>query len=345
MMSDSIKKLRFFYSFLMKRMVHVNLQLLYRCNFRCSICDFWKDEYKDYPVMTIDQVKTVSEKLKRLGPQIISIGGGEPLLHPDIIEIVKILAKDHFPVMICNGWYMTPELARSLFSAGIHEISISIDYIDKSKHDRQRNMPGAFERGTEALKMLNENRVSPHQRVHMISVVMDDNIADIEYLIKLSREMGITYLVTLYSSCRGEKDPRCSTTDISSAMLSLKKKYPEFVALRGYLRRFTEAVREKGAAPCYAGKNLMNIDSRGSVTFCIDNLDNPAGNIFTDDIFDIQNSLLDRHKKNNCAKCWTSCRGSIETIMYGNDRMANAFDYYRMIKDVPLQRGNYAGRK
>lgn len=335
-MNDSLKKLRFLHSFVMRRMVHVNLQLLYQCNFRCSICDFWKDAYRDAPAMTLDQVRLVSDKLARIGPQIVSIGGGEPLLHPDIVDIVQALAKDHFPVMICNGWYMTPDLARELFKAGMNEISISIDYADKDKHDRQRNMSGAFEKGIDALRMLNGYRVYPHQRVHMISVVMDDNIGDIEPLIRLSRELGFTYLVTLYSNCRGAKETRKPGLDVSARLLELKKAYPEFVSLRGYLKRFTGAIQNNGAAPCYAGKNLMNIDSGGDVTFCIDHLENPAGNIFTDNMEDIRDALTIRHAQNTCAQCWTSCRGSIETMMYGKDRLANLYDYYQMVKNVPV---------
>lgn len=335
-MSDALKKLRFLKSFVMRRMVHVNLQLLYQCNFRCSICDFWKEDYKDAPVMTLKKVRLVSDKLKRIGPQIVSIGGGEPLLHPQIVDIVKVLNKDHFPVMICNGWYMTPDLARDLFRAGMNEISISIDYADKARHDRQRNMHGAFEKGIDALRMLNENRAYPHQRVHMISVVMDDNIDDIEPLIRLSRDMGLTYLVTLYSNCRGAKDSRHPEADVSAHLLELKERYPEFVSLRGYLGRFTGAINDNGAAPCYAGKNLMNIHSGGDVTFCIDHLENPAGNIFRDSMEDIRDELLSRHKANTCAQCWTSCRGSIETVMYGGDRMSNLYDYYQMVKSIPI---------
>ncbi len=340
-MNDYLKKTKFLYNFMRKGMVHVNLQLLYRCNFRCGICSFWKDEYRDFPAMGLHDVEVISRQLKKLGPQIVSIGGGEPLLHKDIVDVVRLLARDHFPVMICNGWFMTPGLARELFRAGMCEISISLDYNDQQKHDAQRGMDGAFDRAVNALKILNENRVHPHQRVHMISVIMDDNLDQVEPLIRLSKKLGVTYLVTLYSDCRGRKIIRNSGADISSTLLALKKRYPEFVALRGYLGRFTEAVNSSGTSPCYAGRNLMNIDSRGNVTFCIDNMENPAGNILTDEIHEIKRRLLAKHRMNECARCWTSCRGSIETIMYGNDRLANMRDYHSMIRPMPLVKSGH----
>ncbi|MBF0406156.1 MAG: radical SAM protein [Candidatus Riflebacteria bacterium] len=338
-MVDLSKKIRFAWSVLRRKIVHVNLQLLYTCNFKCRICDFWKEPYSEMPSLSVEQVKVITEKLARIGPQVISIGGGEPLLHKNLLEIVRILSKNNFPVMICNGWFMTPELAKALFQAGMYEVSISIDYASPAKHDEQRGMKGAFVRAVEALRMLQENRVYPHQRVHLISVVMEDNIDEIDSLIKLSRELGVTYLVTLYSDNRGRKHGMHSNSDISSRLLELKAKYPEFVALRGYIGRFSEAINNGGIDPCYAGKNLINIGTTGNVSFCIDNLEASAGNILTDDIRVIQKNLIQQRGKIACKGCWTSCRGSIETLMYGKNKLKSFLDYYEMTKDVAVEGG------
>lgn len=337
MIIDTSKKLRYAFGFFKRNIVHVNLQLLYDCNFKCKICDFWKDTDLKEKALTIEQIKIIEKKLRQLGPQVVSIGGGEPLLYNNIIEVIKILSKNNFPVMICNGWFMTPEMARALFEAGMYEVSISVDYATADKHDAQRGMKGAFDKGINALKILNENRVHPHQRVHMISVVMDDNIGEIEELIKLSRDIGITYLVTLYSDNRGKKAGRHSDRDISEHLLGLKKKYKEFVAIRGYLGKFSEAVNNNGISPCYAGINLMNIDTSGNVSFCIDDLDNHAGNILTEDIFEIQNKLIQQKQNISCKGCWTSCRGSIETLMYGKNKISSLLDYHQMTKSIKIK--------
>jgi MoaA/NifB/PqqE/SkfB family radical SAM enzyme len=335
-MQDLHKRLKFAYSFMRRRLVHLNLQVLYQCNFRCTICDFWKEPYKNMSMLSAAEARAISEKLKKTGPLIVTIGGGEPLLHPELIEIVEALAQHHFPVMICNGWYMTPEKARELWKAGLYEISISLDYADPVKHDRQRGVSGAFDRARTGLEMLYRNRVSAHQRVHMISVIMDDNIEEIESLIELAGNMGITYLVTLYSHGRGSKVSRPPRTDVSAHLLGLKKKYPNFVGVRGYLSRFTEASGERGVVPCYAGKNLFNIDCQGNVTQCIDRLDHVAGNILRDDFPVIARSLRMQHEANDCGDCWTSCRGNIESLMYGPRRLTSLMDSYKVTKSISL---------
>ncbi len=331
------KRARLLYSGLRKKLIHLNLQLLYQCNFKCDICDFWKTPFTEMPKMNLEQIGLIAEKLKPLGPQFISVGGGEPLLHPELFDIIRLLAKDNFPVMICNGWYMTPENARALFEAGIYEVSISVDYASAEKHDAQRNMPGAFDRALKALAMLNENRVHADQRVHMISVVMEDNIDEIEPLVKLSKEMGITYLLSFYCNSRGRKEARIAPKEIARRLLDIQSRYPEFVSLPEYLGRFAEAGEAgHGIGPCYAGRNLYNIDCQGNVTRCIDRLDDPVGNIFNDSLRHIVAGLHSQYLSQDCQQCWTSCRGSIEALLYGKRKIANLAAYYRMIKPIPL---------
>lgn len=330
---EGIKRTRYMYSFLRKRMVHLNLQILYTCNFRCKICDFWKASYKDMPHISPDQVRLIAGKLKAMGPLIISVGGGEPLLHPELVDITYCLSRNNFPVMICNGWYVTAENARALFKAGMHEVSISLDYANPEKHDRQRGKEGAFQRAVKALKILNENRVSPWQRVHMISVVMEDNLEEIEPLVHLAKKIGITYLVTRYSSGRGKKSLQVFPKEVGEYLVKLKKKYRYFVSLPGYLERFGEAV-----SPCYAGKNLFNIDSQGNVTRCIDSLEEPVGNIISDDMMSIKEKLLEKYRESRCDKCWTSCRGSIETLMYGKKRLNNLIQCHQITKKIAIKR-------
>jgi MoaA/NifB/PqqE/SkfB family radical SAM enzyme len=342
-MHEFTKRAWLLYSGLRKRLIHLNLQLLYQCNFKCNICDFWHPPFSKIPRMRLSQIRQIAEKLRPLGPQFISIGGGEPLMHKELFDIIRVLAKDNFPVMICNGWYMTPEKARKLFEAGLYEVSVSVDYASAEKHDRQRNKPGAFDRALKALAMLNENRVHPDQRVHLISVVMEDNIDEIEPLVKIAKDMGITFLLTFYCDSRGRRETRVEPKEIARRLLDIQRRYPEFVSLPEYLARFAEAGEAgHGIGPCYAGKNLYNIDCQGNVTRCIDRLDEPVGNILTDPLEKIVAGLNAQFLTQDCHDCWTSCRGSIEALLYGKQKVANLLAYHRMIKPMPLVRHQQA---
>jgi len=195
--------------FLTGRFIHCNLQVTYRCNFRCQICDFWKEDHDPADELSLGHIRLIGRKLNRLGTLIISLAGGEPLIREDLYDVITILnAAGHFPILITNGWFVDETVARDILRAGLQEISVSIDYRDPAKHDAQRGQQGAWDHAVRALELLHKNRPDRRNRVHMISVLMDDNLDEIEALIRLSRELGVTYMLNLYSWNRGTKAPR-----------------------------------------------------------------------------------------------------------------------------------------
>jgi MoaA/NifB/PqqE/SkfB family radical SAM enzyme len=158
-------------------------------------------------------------------------------------------------------------------------------------------------------------------------------------LIRLCEKMGITCLLTLYSHSRGSKSAQHPPTEVSKHLLRLKGQHRHFVVLRDYVARFSEAIATGGIGPCFAGRNLCNIDSQGNVTFCIDRLDDVVGNILAEDMRAIMQRLLEVHRTNTCRDCWTSCRGSIESVLYGQRRLLNLLDYYQMTRPIRLGGG------
>jgi MoaA/NifB/PqqE/SkfB family radical SAM enzyme len=98
-----------------------------RCNLACAYCN----EYDDFskPVAT-DIVISRINKLADLGTSIITLSGGEPLLHPDLDEIIA--AMRHRGVMACmitNGYLLVPERVQRLNRAGLDHMQISIDNV------------------------------------------------------------------------------------------------------------------------------------------------------------------------------------------------------------------------
>ena len=98
-----------------------------RCNLACA----YSNEYDDFskPVAT-DVVISRINKLADLGTSIITLSGGEPLLHPDLDEIIA--AMRHRGVMACmitNGYLLVPERVQRLNRVGLDHMQISIDNV------------------------------------------------------------------------------------------------------------------------------------------------------------------------------------------------------------------------
>lgn len=329
--------LRLGMGFLRRRFIHANLQVTYRCNFSCSICDFWKTQHDPARELSLADVRIIGRKLNELGTLIVSLAGGEPLIREDLPQVIRILADaNHFPILITNGWFVEEPLAREILRAGLQEISVSVDYADPARHDAQRGKEGSWERAIRALDILNRARPDLRNRVHMISVLMDDNLEDIEKLIRISRDLGVTYMLSLYSWNRGTKPRRLPEQKVTEHLLALKAKYPEFITLTSYIERLDEAIANGGIGQCQTGRLLMNIDPQGQVSRCTEMLDKPVGNILTDPMKSIRQQLLLRQQQERCAACWTSCRGFAESITRP-PRLRQLRQFYTSVKPHPRQ--------
>jgi MoaA/NifB/PqqE/SkfB family radical SAM enzyme len=99
-----------------------------RCNLACTYCNEF-DKVSD-PV-PLDAMKRRLDALARLGTSIITISGGEPLMHPDLDEIIRhIRRRGMVAGLISNGYYMTPERIVRLNEAGLQYLQISIDNVE-----------------------------------------------------------------------------------------------------------------------------------------------------------------------------------------------------------------------
>jgi MoaA/NifB/PqqE/SkfB family radical SAM enzyme len=98
-----------------------------RCNLACKYCNEFDDFSK--PVPTETMFRRV-DKLAELGTSVITISGGEPLLHPDLDDIIRrIRSNGMIAGMITNGYLLVAERIQRLNCAGLEWLQISIDNV------------------------------------------------------------------------------------------------------------------------------------------------------------------------------------------------------------------------
>src|SRR5437667_7606107 len=98
-----------------------------RCNLACKYCN----EFDDFstPVPTAIMFQRV-DKLAELGTSVITISGGEPLLHPELDSIIRrIRRRGMVAGLITNGYLLTGERIERLNRAGLEWLQISIDNV------------------------------------------------------------------------------------------------------------------------------------------------------------------------------------------------------------------------
>ncbi len=310
------KKWRLLKAYLTDQPVWVTWQVTYNCNYGCSFCTYWKNDFTPDEENTLEDFVIGSRKLSELGSLIVSLAGGEPMLRRDIHSIVGVLAQDHFPYLTTSGSGMTFKRARQLWEAGLWGCSVSVDYADPEKHARHRGVKFAFERAVKAIEQLLEARTdTSYQRVQIISVLTDDNLAEMPALCQLARDLGVYWQVQPYSVMKTGNESQRHLAGASEMLLGLKKLYPETVhSNRVYLERFDEAAND-GIDGCIAGKAMFNIDNRMVVSKCVEfNESEPLGSLRTNSMQEVLVRLREAHAANTCTACWYSCRGEVEVL-------------------------------
>ena len=106
-----------------------------RCNLACGYCNEYDHTSKPVP---LDIIKRRIDKLGELGTSIVTISGGEPMMHPELDDIIRhIRSQGIIAGLISNGYYFTPERIKRLNQAGLEYLQISIDNVEPDEVSRK----------------------------------------------------------------------------------------------------------------------------------------------------------------------------------------------------------------
>jgi MoaA/NifB/PqqE/SkfB family radical SAM enzyme len=99
-----------------------------RCNLACKYCNEFDDVSKPVPA---DTMFRRVDKLGELGTSVVTISGGEPLLHPELDQILRRIRQNGGVAgMITNGYLLVPDRIERLNRAGLEWLQISIDNVN-----------------------------------------------------------------------------------------------------------------------------------------------------------------------------------------------------------------------
>lgn len=107
--------------------VQVHMVPMRRCNLACGYCNEYDDHSQPVPIA---EMRRRVDQLARLGTSLVTISGGEPLLHPDLDDIIaRIRERGMLAGCITNGYLLVQERIERLNRAGLDYLQISIDNV------------------------------------------------------------------------------------------------------------------------------------------------------------------------------------------------------------------------
>ncbi len=175
------------------RLREATLALTERCNLRCRSCGVWRQPSRQEDELRLNALRPIIRQLRELGAKRIHLIEGEPLLHPDIIEIVKTITEQGMASeLTTNGFLATESMARDLITAGLASVTISIDAPNEA-HDRLRGIKGAFDKAIEAVRLFSAARESEEEhtpRIMINCLLTSENQAFLQDWVELAHDIG-----------------------------------------------------------------------------------------------------------------------------------------------------------
>lgn len=167
------------------------------CNLSCPLCPSGRSALSRLPgMMSLEQFNYLLEEIGRYLSLLILWGWGEPLLNPELPEMISSAKRFGTAVVIStNGQLMTTEIADKLVASGLDAIIVALDGATEASYQSYR-IGGSLQKGLDALDMLHEAKLkgqSSKPIVNLRMIITKDN----EHEVPLMRELALEHHVDM----------------------------------------------------------------------------------------------------------------------------------------------------
>jgi MoaA/NifB/PqqE/SkfB family radical SAM enzyme len=295
--------------------VLVNFEVTLRCNARCSFCDYWKTD----PAARAHELASFADAARFFNPMLFCFTGGEPLLRRDLEELVRAVSASvrlKYIMVLTHGGMLSVERARSLWSAGVNQFNISLDYLDE-RHDAARGIPGL---GARIMTTVQGMRAAGIDGIRFNTVVKNDNLDQIMPIVRRAVELGCGVNLSVYTDSKNgnrdyllAEDTHRRVDALAAELLAFKR------ARRGvitnsdyYIEQLPRYARGEMTEPCNSGIRTVHLNPSGHVKRCPDF---PTDFHWRD---------FRRYEPISCNACYYACRGEAQAPLQLS-RVADVF--------------------
>jgi len=256
---------------LQNKPLSVSFEITHACTANCWHCN-WGGPIKETR-LSADEYAEICRELR---PVVSHISGGEPLARGDVYEIVEKMTNEGglpWMIVVSNASNLTPERFFKLKDAGMHQLSISLDFPDE-RHDEFRRIPNLFNHMGEVLPEL--ARQTGKDDISLNVCITSWNYQDLPALAEKSKEWGLPINFSVYSHLRVQD--RVGLVQGDNGLDTLKEKIEQVIDLqqRGYpiytsprvMWKYYKFLTEGGISGCEAGRKFLVINPDGRLTPC-----------------------------------------------------------------------------
>lgn len=313
----------------------LTLLLTYKCNLKCSFCgqnDIRRNaksliESGFAFTLELDQIEYILDEAEKAGIRHVNIWGGEPLLHPQIFEIISAVKKRYMRCFMVTNGTKLEEYAEEIVKSKLDFLQVSID-AEGDKHDQVRNHKGLYDKISRGVKKINAmKRIFP--MISSSTVIIPENTGNLaaisnrviedgfntsffqllmsypqevveEYKQRLVEDYGFTYEdLKVISNFQGEDISYPDYLNGIEQARIMKERHGRQVTFpnifetpedyKVYTQTHGPFPRDKTRG-CWSIDHKINLQPNGDVVLCPDFPDFILGNIFENSIMEIWQS-------------------------------------------------------
>lgn len=169
----------------------ITLFLTTRCNLRCKMCDLWGESGLKRAEVTsssrateaefpLDAVRSLAKEVASFNPTV-TLFGGEPLLHRDIVPFIECLKEHKVRTAIITNGVLLPHYYRELVDLEVDEITVSIDG-PAPIHDAVRGVSGTYDKAVSGIDAVGEYKQKVGRRTPLVKVLCTISDLNFQYL-------------------------------------------------------------------------------------------------------------------------------------------------------------------
>jgi MoaA/NifB/PqqE/SkfB family radical SAM enzyme len=253
----------------------VTIALTSACQCKCVHCSaarYAKDaEALGKKELSTDEFKHLIDECIKLGAINITFTGGEPLLRPDVYDLLNYVDKDEaITQLFTNGLLLTRENVKRLKEAGLYSLEVSLDSPYPETHDDLRCIDGLFETATKGIRYALEEGLLVGISTYATKEKIEDG--SLELLFDLGQKLGVHEISVFDPVPTGRllgSEDVLLTDKERAQIMSIQRRYN---LVQGHTRVSTQSMQCSPVAffalGCFSGTNQAYVTAFGDVNPC-----------------------------------------------------------------------------
>jgi MoaA/NifB/PqqE/SkfB family radical SAM enzyme len=272
----------------------VEFSITAECQSKCTYCYAAKFRKEDDTLLSLAEIKYTWEQAKRMGAVSAMVFGGEPLMHPQFLEILEVLQpRQHLIGITTNAILLTEPIVIEMKRLGVSLVDVSLNALDPALNDRLRGYDGHFEKAMSAISLCKKHGIE----VGIPIATYKKYLKETHALVDFATQNGVTATILLMCGM-GRNEGKHEEMFDQAFWDELQKLYEANPTLRGdYNHNFNLKTG------CPAGFEKIHVGPYGDVTGCSMN---PVsfGNVRTTALEDIVSKMRHfRHFAKRASNC------------------------------------------